>query len=274
MGGAPPDFFWQEDVVPWVEIYPDLFEAPVYTHPQPASPRIFRSAASYSDLSNAGLLDGEGKARVIYVYRDLTDVYYSLFIFFPALFQVDSMSIHLEDFAWCAKILLADHYLWTLVYFWKRRHDPDVLVLFYDELYGDGNECVVQRIGHLLGLHNISADLVDKVLAQTTHHTMSSDEHWDRFSGMSVAIILAERLNLIYRYELEPYLGKVSKIGGKQGIGWRMLSEQTVQMLQQRWHAIVTRELGFKNLEEMQRFRAAELAILRSSSMSHGQNNR
>jgi len=22
MGGAPPDFFWQEDVVPWVEIYP------------------------------------------------------------------------------------------------------------------------------------------------------------------------------------------------------------------------------------------------------------
>ena len=28
--------------------------------------------------------------------------------------------------------------------------------------------------------------------------------------------------------------------------------EQTVQMLQQRWHAIVTRELGFKNLEEMQ----------------------
>jgi hypothetical protein len=27
--------------------------------------------------------------------------------------------------------------------------------------------------------------------------------------GMSVSILLAERLNLIYRYELEPYLGKV-----------------------------------------------------------------
>ena len=26
---------------------------------------------------------------------------------------------------------------------------------------------------------------------------------------MSVSILLAERLNLIYRYELEPYLGKV-----------------------------------------------------------------
>ena len=42
----------------------------------------------------------------------------------------------------------------------------------------------------------------------------------------------------------------------KDGVGADVccfyLSGQTVQMLQQRWHAIVTRELGFKNLDEMQ----------------------
>jgi len=42
----------------------------------------------------------------------------------------------------------------------------------------------------------------------------------------------------------------------KDGVGADVccfyLIGQTVQMLQQRWHAIVTRELGFKNLDEMQ----------------------
>ncbi|MFN9903872.1 MAG: hypothetical protein ACK55Z_34875, partial [bacterium] len=30
MGGAAPDFFWQEDVVPWIEIYPGLIRSSIF----------------------------------------------------------------------------------------------------------------------------------------------------------------------------------------------------------------------------------------------------
>ena len=56
-GGRTPDFFCQEDVVPCLETYHDLFGTPAHTHPQPAAPRLFRTTASHGELLHAGLLD-------------------------------------------------------------------------------------------------------------------------------------------------------------------------------------------------------------------------
>ncbi len=71
-------------------------------------PRLFRTTATWSDLVEAGVVRGgstgpsgaggggvaagggcvQGECKVIYVFRDLCDVCYSLFFYFPALFQV------------------------------------------------------------------------------------------------------------------------------------------------------------------------------------------
>ena len=48
-----------------------------------------------------------------------------------------------EDFVWCALSALADRDLWTLVHFWRRRHDADVLMVFFDELYADARNSTV-----------------------------------------------------------------------------------------------------------------------------------
>ena len=70
---------------------------------------------------------------------------------------------------------------------------------------------------------------------------------------MSVAVLISEKLGVGYRYELEPYLGKVSRIGGKSGQGRRVLGDAIREMFDHKWRQIVTAELGFETLEEMQR---------------------
>lgn len=71
------------------------------------------------------------------------------------------------------------------------------------------------------------------------------------------------------RYELEPYLGKVSRIGGKSGQGRRVLGEAMREIFDQRWRAVVTAELGFANLQEMQAFRQEELRSAAGSRKLH-----
>jgi hypothetical protein len=79
---------------------------------QPCLPRLFRTTATWRDLVEAGVVrnaapaatasvgrwgagngaaggaGGVGDCKIIYVFRDLGDVCYSLFFYFPALFQV------------------------------------------------------------------------------------------------------------------------------------------------------------------------------------------
>lgn len=141
--------------------------------------------------------------RVVYVFRDLCDVCYSLFFYFPALFQVDSVFIHLEDFVWCARVLLLERSLWNLVHFWRRRHDPNLLFLFFDDLFSDCKSTgVIRRMNDfIMGGGSIAHDLLEQVQEQTRYQSMSNDENWDRFSGMSVAVLISERLGVGYRWE-------------------------------------------------------------------------
>mmetsp|Transcript_80210 Transcript_80210/g.214879 ORF Transcript_80210/g.214879 Transcript_80210/m.214879 type:complete len:115 (-) Transcript_80210:2305-2649(-) len=88
---------------------------------------------------------------------------------------------------------------------------------------------------------------------------MASDENWDRFSGLSIAVLVSERLGVGYRYDLEPYLGKVSRIGGKPGQSRRVVGDAIRELFDSKWRMIVTRELGFESLAEMQQARASEV---------------
>lgn len=137
----------------------------------------------------------------MFIFRDMCDVCYSLFFYFPALFQVHSVLITLEDFVWCARALLVDHAMWNLVHFWRRRHDPNVLFLFFDDLFSDCSETgAIRRMSELItGSSQITQELFEQVQEQTRHAVMSNDDNWDRFSGMSVAVLISERLGVGYR---------------------------------------------------------------------------
>ena len=59
---------------------------------------------------------------------------------------------------------------------------------------------------------------------------------------------------------------QVSRIGGKSGQGRRVLGNAIRDTFDQKWRSIVTKELGFESLEEMQRVRREELAAQAAES--------
>ena len=86
----------------------------IWQSQQPCLPRLFRTTATWSDLVEAGVLRssltppggvavpagglaGGGECKIIYVFRDLCDVCYSLFFYFPALFQVKFANSSLKN---------------------------------------------------------------------------------------------------------------------------------------------------------------------------------
>ena len=65
---------------------------------------------------------------------------------------------------------------------------------------------------------------------------------------------------------------QVSRIGGKSGQGRRVLGNAIRDTFDHKWRSIVTKELGFESLEEMQRVRREELAAQAAAATNRNSN--
>ena len=140
---------------------------------QPAEPRVFKSHSPYKAFTNpkSGLSKG---GKLIYCFRDQCDVCVSSWRFLAPMFGFSSDEIPLD--AWAgghfgpsgAKRGLNDLCDW-----WKARRDPRVLFLFFEEMRAN-HEATVRKVAAFMGREDMDAATLEKVVATTTHKSMSS----------------------------------------------------------------------------------------------------
>merc|ERR1712048_586825 len=129
----------------------------------------------------------------------------------------------------------------ALVDFWKHRHDENVLVFFYDDLLANHAENVERLIEFINPMDGqLSRDdkitLTEDVVEQSSHATMSSPKHINRFTDHA----LAKHLAKIGGFEFDPssLVGKVRKSGGTSGEGQKLLPEIRAA-IQRSWASVV-----------------------------------
>ena len=248
MNGAPPDFDDQMDIIPWLDPHgPALAISDDLDRKQPAEPRVFKSHSPYKAFTNpkSGLSKG---GKLIYCFRDQCDVCVSSWRFLAPMFGFTSDEIPLD--AWAGGHFGpsgAKRGLNHLCDWWEARHDPRVLFLFFEEMRAN-HEATVRKVAAFMGREDMDAATLEKVVATTTHKSMSSPEHHHRFDDHRIAKVFAEINGLSWPRELT---GKVRKDGGKSGEGAQRLSPEHRAGFAEAWKAVVTRRLGFKDLAEM-----------------------
>ena len=151
MGGSDPDFDDQGKVV-------SLFGRKIE---HPADPRIFITHMSCSKLPRGG--------RIITCFRDPKDMVLSAYRFFKSMIVLKGRvapnliyTYLLEDMG-----LVKNRYAEKLLYCWEHRHDPDMLLLFFDDLKEDHIGCV-RRIAKFIGI-DCSEEVISRVVHTTTH---------------------------------------------------------------------------------------------------------
>ncbi|XP_038065896.1 sulfotransferase 1C2-like [Patiria miniata] len=113
-------------------------------------------------------------SKLVYVIRDPKDVIVSFF-HFEKMFDPEKAEKSFADLyerAMTGKVMYGawwDHYL----YFWKRRHEPNVLLLRFEDLKKDlrGN---IERVSLFLG-KNLSAAILDAITEHCTFSNMQKN---------------------------------------------------------------------------------------------------
>lgn len=215
-------------VVPWIETAHDLgldLDAP-----QRARPRGYKSHLSY-DLIPKG-------ARYIVSIRDPKDALVSAFRFMEGWF-FEPGSVSIETFARKQYLRRGAHrdYWHHIASWWPQRHDPNVLLLSYEQMNRD-LASTVRRIAAFVGIA-VDDELLDIVLRQSSlefmlaHKNRFDDrlmrEHSERVAGLpsgsdsakvrkgkvgehatELPADISAELDRVWREEIEPKFGFAS----------------------------------------------------------------
>lgn len=236
------------EVVPWIELATDQgqhLEAPQYGDSENL-PRIFKTHCWFDHCP--------AFPKKIVVLRDPADVLLSFYKFFEGWF-FEPGSISLDEFAkdfWLARGIPSSKlqnasYFVHLVSWYEHRHDPSVLILFFEDLKDD-LESEVRRVASFISTdkHDFSSE--DRVRAAVQHSTFkfmkAHESHFD------------ERLSKISRNEacgLAPDAGLAkSKINdGSAGRGKEMLSSDLEESIKQKWSEVVAPVTGCSTYSEL-----------------------
>ena len=166
--GGDLDFDDISRVVPWLETALDLgidLEAP-----QRGTPRAFKS-----HLAGDAVPPG---ARYIVATRDPRDAMVSAHKFFEGWF-IEPGAISVETLA-RAHFLGSRDYFTHLASWWRRRDDPDVLLLAYEHMLRDARG-TVQRVATFIGIDADDA-LIDVAVEQSSLASMKT--HADKYDDL------------------------------------------------------------------------------------------
>lgn len=249
--GRPIDFDDQYEVMPWLENGFAWYGADLDAE-QCAEPRVFKSHLPLKMLPSG--------TKKIYVHRDLGDSLYSLFWFiapFLGLSGKVTVAAFFEAYLDRPKRRdIVEDELANLADWWRHRHDPSVLFMFYDDMRDDP-AAAVSRVAEFMGLAP-SRELLDTVVAQTSHSVMAAargPSGKDPFDEHNLADLWARMLGL--RPDQRSVLvGKVRKNGRTSGQA--KLPEFVTAQVAAGWQKWVAAPLGFRSLAEMRTTWAAE----------------
>mmetsp|Transcript_127874 Transcript_127874/g.370067 ORF Transcript_127874/g.370067 Transcript_127874/m.370067 type:complete len:327 (-) Transcript_127874:79-1059(-) len=236
------------EVVPWLELAHDQkqdLEAPQYGHYE-GLPRIFKSHAWEGHCPKF--------PKTIVVLRNPEDVVVSFYKFFEDWF-FEPGSISLEAFAeefWLArgvpptKMQNASYFV-HLISWYKRKDDPNVLILFFEDLKYSLKE-QVQLVAKFISddKHNFCRpELVDVAVKKSCYNFMK--EHESQFD---------EKLSKSTRNEacgLPPDAGtRKSKIAkGAAGSGKVVLTDELKAAIDAKWNEVVMPVTGCATYEEL-----------------------
>ena len=242
MRGAEPDFADQEDVLSLLDLIPMglsagrvLGEDGVDRSIQPAEPHIFATHVRCDAVPRGG--------KIITCLREPKDVVLSLCFFVDSVLSLKGrVSFQIIS---SSQIRAVKGMLESFLYWWEHRHDPDVLLLFYDDMKEDHVSCV-RRIASFIGIVDCSEEVISRVVHTTTHTEMS--RHHSKFDSHNFIAKISEILGDVPPTE---FVGRVRKDGGKSGEGKKLLPEELKQQIDKEWKDLVTTKLGFKDLNEM-----------------------
>ncbi len=225
-------------VIPWIETAYDL--ALDLEAPQVAAPRAFKSHLGWRQVPKGG--------RYIVSLRDPKDVVVSLFRFKEGWF-FEPGSIPIETFARREFFRRGEgrDYWEHLRSWWEHRHDPDVLLLSYEEMTLD----LVGTVRAVAKLIEVPLDsgLLDIVVRQASLDFMLA--HKDRFDDL----LMRERSERVCGFPPGSDTAKVRK--GEVGAHSYELPRDIAEEMDRIWETEIEPRLGFPD------YQALRLALVR-----------
>ena len=220
------DFEEISTVTPWIELAYDLgidLDAD-----QAAEPRVYKSHLSWHDVPRGG--------RYIVSFRAPSDVFISVYRFFEGFF-FEPGTIDLDTFfRWRNPPDEMDKrgYWHHLVSWWDQRHNPDVLLLCYEDMRAD-LPGTVRRIAAFMEIP-LDDELFNIVVLQASREFML--EHKEQFNEAPFRRLISQRVGL-------PFEGNAYKVTpGARNDPRYQLTETHMQALDEIWQSQVTRRFG------------------------------
>lgn len=221
------DFEEISTVVPWIESAYDL--GIELDAPQVAKPRVYKSHLSWHDVPKDG--------RYIVSFRSPNDALISVYRFFEGFF-FEPDTIDLDTFIQWRNPpdeMGKRGYWYHLASWWEQRHNPDVLLLCYEDMQGD-LPGTVERIASFMDIP-FDEELLSIVVKQSSREFML--EHKEQFGEAPFRRYVSQRAGL-------PFEGDAYKVtpGARDNPKYQ-LTDAHKQMLDEIWQAQITSRFGF-----------------------------
>ena len=234
--GGDMDFQEICDVAPCIEMATDIGQDP--SAEQPYEPRLFKTHFWEPDTPKGG--------RYIAIARHPHDAAVSFFkfvenwMFAPGEISADTF-IQTVFLGMGEPRALLDFPSWYhhTVSWWPRRHDPNVLFLFYEDLRED-LEGQVKRIADYMGISDLN--VMTQAVEKSTFAFMK--EHEDQFDENRFKQARNELCGV--PKEAGKGVGKVRRAGGER----HLMSGDTKAALDARWEKICLPVFGAATYEE------------------------
>ncbi len=238
-GGEMPRFGEITELVPWDILAHDCGQT--LSDRQIASPRLFKSHESWEHVAKG--------ARYVYVARNPLDAFHSFHKFMPAYMGLEATDVDEEAFARAifAGASISGQIWHHFVGWWERRHEPDVLWVFFEDLCDDLRG-TVERVARFVGIEP-SEELMRKVVAQSSFDFMSSAEHAHHFDDHFVRSKVGPAMGLL-DLDAPRHVSKVRRGGGRVG-SRRALPAAVARRLDEKWAAVVAGPTGCASYDEL-----------------------
>ena len=227
------DFDEINSVVPWIEIAFDVgwdLEAA-----QVAAPRLYKSHVSWHDIPRG--------CRYICSFRHPHDALVSFYRFFEGwLFEPGTIPLDtLAHWRWPRETVDVQGYWYHLISWWEQRHNPDVLLLCYEDMKAD-LPSAVKKIACFMGIE-LDESLLDIVLRQSSREFMLA--HKQQFNEHHIRELGGKRAGL-------PPSADSSKVTpGPSSHTRYQLTSALIAELDEVWREQIWSRFGFEDYEEL-----------------------
>lgn len=220
-------------------------------------PIVMRTHVAHSYLKSINVTADHG-FRMVTVLRDPADTLLSRHRYLPALLGINPRDIPVESFATTFSEgfnVMMDEYAQA----WERRHHPNALIIFYDDMKEELNVSVERLARHMAFDPPLNKSVLEKVTSQATREFMSSPEVVKRFNEPRGAE--AQVMGLTKKDMYIEQTGLVRKGGGKSGEGAHALPKRVLALLDELWATRVFPSTGCVSYQDMlQKMRAMRSA--------------